>query len=180
MSYPVLNKRAVFLDRDGVVNKKMPEGDYVKGWSEFFFLPDAFEALEILKSREILSIIITNQSCVAKGIISQEQLHEIHDKMQREIQKHKGNIDAIYFCPHAISDGCNCRKPKTGMIFKAIEDFGKRGININLGDSYMIGDSESDVLTGVAAGIRTIRIGDSLESSILPINNLLEAVESIL
>jgi D,D-heptose 1,7-bisphosphate phosphatase len=175
----VLNKRAVFLDRDGVVNRKMLEGDYVKEWSEFFFLPGVFEAMEILKSREILSIIITNQSCIAKGIISQEQLHEIHDKMQREIQMHNGNIDAVYFCPHDISDGCDCRKPKTGMIFQAIEEFGKRGISINLGDSYMIGDSESDILTGLAAGIKTIKIGNPLESPIAPIKNLLESVKSI-
>jgi D-glycero-D-manno-heptose 1,7-bisphosphate phosphatase len=92
---------------------------------------------------------------------------------------HNGNIDAVYFCPHDISDGCDCRKPKTGMIFQAIEEFGKRGISINLGDSYMIGDSESDILTGVAAGIKTIKIGNPLESPIAPIKNLLESVKSI-
>jgi D-glycero-D-manno-heptose 1,7-bisphosphate phosphatase len=176
----VLIKKAVFLDRDGVINKKMTEGDYVKKWNDFFFLPGVFEAMEILKNKEILSIIITNQSCIARGIISQKQLYEIHDKMQREIQIHNGNIDAIYFCPHVISDGCNCRKPKTGMILKAIEEFEKKGININLSESYMIGDSENDVLTGQAAGVMTIKIKNSFESSRpRPITNLLEAVKSI-
>ena len=175
----MLNKRAVFLDRDGVINRKMPEGDYVKNWSEFFFLPGVFDALEILKNREILSIIITNQSCIARGILSHRQLHEIHEKMQMEIQMHHGNIDAIYFCPHIISDGCDCRKPKIGMILKAVEEFDSMGININLNDSYMIGDSESDILTGQAAGVPTIRIRNPLETSIHPITNLLEAVKSI-
>ena len=95
----MMNKRAVFLDRDGVINRKMPEDDYVKDWSEFFFLPGVFEAMEILKSKDILTIIITNQSCVGKGIISEKKLQDIDEKMKMEIQAHNGNIDAIYFCP---------------------------------------------------------------------------------
>jgi D-glycero-D-manno-heptose 1,7-bisphosphate phosphatase len=176
----MLNKRAVFLDRDGVINRKMPEGDYVKDWSEFFFLPGVFEALEILKCKDILTIIITNQSCIAKGIISEKQLQDIHGKMQREIQIHNGNIDAIYFCPHDISDRCDCRKPKPGLIFKALDEFWKNKIKINFNKSFLIGDSESDIIAGQAAGLATIMIGSSLGFPATPIKNLLEAVKKII
>ena len=157
----------------------MPEGDYVKDWSEFFFLPGVFEALQILKRKDILAIIITNQSCVGKGIISERKLLDIHDKMQREIRVHNGNVDAIYFCPHDISDKCECRKPKPGLILKAFEEFQKNQITINCKESFLIGDSESDIIAGQAAGVPTIRIGNSLKTSRPPITNLLEVVKSI-
>jgi D-glycero-D-manno-heptose 1,7-bisphosphate phosphatase len=176
----MLNKRAIFLDRDGVINRKMPEGDYVKDWSEFFFLPGVFEALEILKSKDVLTIIITNQSCIARGIISERQLQDLHDKMQREIQVHNGNIDAIYFCPHDISDGCDCRKPKPGLILKAIEEFWIKKIKFNFNESYLIGDAESDIIAGQAAGLKTIRLGSSLEFPSHPIKSLLDVVKEIL
>jgi D-glycero-D-manno-heptose 1,7-bisphosphate phosphatase len=176
----MLRKRAVFLDRDGVINRKMPEGDYVKDWSEFLFLPGVFEALKILKSKDVLSIIITNQACIAKGIISEKRLQDIHDKMQGEIQLHNGKIDAIYFCPHDISDGCNCRKPKPGLIFKAVEEFLKKNIKINFNESFLIGDADSDIIAGQAAGLTTIRIGSSSEFPANPIKTLLEAVKEFL
>ena len=176
----MVNKRAVFLDRDGVINRKMPEGDYVKDWSEFFFLPGVFEALEMLKRKDILTVIITNQSCIAKGIISEKQLLDIHGKMQMEIQIHHGNIDAIYFCPHDISDRCDCRKPKPGLIVNALEEFLKKNIKINFDKSYFIGDSESDIRAGQAAGLATIMIGSSSEFPATPIKNLLDAVTKII
>ncbi len=158
----------------------MPEDDYVKDWSEFFFLPGVFEAMEILKSKDILTIIITNQSCVGKGIISEKKLQDIHEKMKMEIQAHNGNIDAIYFCPHDTSDRCYCRKPKPGLIFKAVEEFQKNNTKINLNESYLIGDTESDVIAGQAAGLRTIRIGNSSEFQASQIKTLLEAVKEFL
>jgi D-glycero-D-manno-heptose 1,7-bisphosphate phosphatase len=175
----MVNKRAVFLDRDGVINRKMPEGDYVKNWSEFIFLPGVFEALEILKANEILSIVITNQACITKGIITEIQLLDIHNKMQREIQAHNGNIDAIYFCPHDLSARCECRKPKPGLILRAIEDFLKKEIKINSNESFLIGDTESDIIAGQAAGLMTIKIGNPQEFTAPAGKSLLEAVRKI-
>lgn len=172
-------KRAVFLDRDGVVNRKMPEGEYVKAWEEFVFLPGVFEALELLKKRDLLIIIVTNQRCIARGIISAAELDRIHTRMLDEVRKRNGDIDAIYHCPHDREEGCGCRKPEPGMILKAVEEFERRGMRIDLANSYLIGDSESDILAGKAAGLRTIRIGGSPGSAGLATGSLLEAVESI-
>lgn len=159
----MIKKSAIFLDRDGVINKKMPEGDYVKAWEEFYFLPGAFEALRILKQNNFLNIIITNQRCIAKRIITEDKLKKIHQNMLREITRYGGGIDAIYFCPHEIFENCDCRKPKPGMIIKAINDFKNRGIDINLKNSYMIGDSKTDILTGKAVGLNTIKVSEYLD-----------------
>ncbi|MFO0753199.1 MAG: HAD family hydrolase [Thermodesulfovibrionales bacterium] len=172
-------KRAVFLDRDGVVNRKMPEGDYVKAWEEFVFLPGVFEALALLKKRDLLVIIVTNQRCIARGIISEAELEGIHSRMRDEIRKRNGGIDAIYHCPHDREEGCGCRKPEPGMLLRAVSDFGRKGVRIDIANSYLIGDSESDILAGKAAGVRTIRIGDSPRSAGSVKRSLLEAVESI-
>jgi histidinol-phosphate phosphatase family protein len=142
-------------------------------------LPGVFEALEILKNKEVLTIVVTNQSCVAKGIISEKQLQGIHDKMQKEIQAHKGYIDAVYFCPHDVFEGCDCRKPKPGLIINALGEFRKNNVKINIKESYLIGDSESDIKAGQAVGLMTIKLGTVKEFSDSPIKNLLEAVKSI-
>ena len=175
----MMKKRAIFLDRDGVINRKMPEGDYVKDWSEFIFLPGVFEAFQILKRKDILTIVITNQSCVGKGIISEETLQDMHHAMQEEIRKHDGALDAIYFCPHEIWQQCACRKPKPGLILRALEDFRDKNIAIDREESFFIGDSESDMLAGEAAGLPTLRIGGSSDRQDAPVRTLLEAVMKI-
>jgi D-glycero-D-manno-heptose 1,7-bisphosphate phosphatase len=175
----VVKKPAVFLDRDGVINKKMPEGSYVKDWSEFSFLPGVFEAIKMLKENGFLIIIVTNQRCIAREVIAEERLKEIHKWMLDKIRKYQGDIDAIYFCPHDVSDGCGCRKPKPGMILTALKDFEDCGIEIDLERSYAIGDSDKDIIPAKEAGLMAIKIGEYSPIADTTAKNLLEAVRVI-
>jgi len=151
----VNKKKAIFLDRDGVINKKPPEDNYVKEWSEFIFLPNIAEAIKKL-NRRFLVIIVSNQRGIARGMMSKEDVEIINEKMSKEIEKKNARIDGIYFCPHDIKDNCDCRKPKPGTLLKAAKDF-----KINLTESYMIGDSLSDIEAGKRAGCKTILISSS-------------------
>lgn len=176
-----MRKPAVFLDRDGVINKKMPEGDYVKEWKEFHFLPGVFDALRKLKNAGYIIIIVTNQRCVARGIMAEDNLQEIHAKMTDYVKKMGVLIDGIYVCPHDDVDNCDCRKPKPGMIINAIKDFEIKGINIDIEKSYMIGDSEKDMIAGKAAGLKIIRIASNPKTdACLVKDSLLGAVSAII
>ncbi len=174
-----IKKPVVFLDRDGVINEKMPEGDYVKDWSEFSFLPGVFKAIKMLKENGFLVTVITNQRCIARGIITERKLKEIHKKMLCEIRKFGGEIETIHFCPHDVSDGCGCRKPKPGMILRAIEDFRANNIEVDLEKSYVVGDSEKDIVPAKELGLRAIKIGEYSPMADLNKRNLLEAARTI-
>lgn len=102
---------AIFLDRDGVINRKAPEGDYVKSWSEFEFLPGALEGLRMLGSLAERLIVVTNQRGVALGRMSERALHNIHEKMLAAVQEAGGRLDAVYYCPH--EQGA-CQWPQAG------------------------------------------------------------------
>ena len=141
-------RRAIFLDRDGVINEKMPEGQYVTRWEEFRLLPDVAEAIRTFNDMGFLVVVVTNQRGIAKGLYTEEDLKEIHRRMSEEIERSGGRIDAIYYCPHDIHENCNCRKPKPGMILKAAEELG-----IDLTSSYLIGDSITDIQCGKEAGV---------------------------
>jgi D-glycero-D-manno-heptose 1,7-bisphosphate phosphatase len=108
------------------------------------------EALKLLKDKGFLVIIITNQSGIGRGYFDQKTLSEIHEKLIAELAKENAKLDAIYFCPHISEDECDCRKPKTGMIEQAVNDF-----HIDLENSWMIGDKAVDVETGINAGTKT-------------------------
>lgn len=155
----LVETNVVFIDRDGVINRKMPEGVYVKSWSEFVFLPRVFDALMILKNNGYRTIIFTNQRCIARRIVSEETIAEIHTKMLEEMNRHDVNVEGIYVCPHDIDFGCECRKPKPGMLLRAIKDLMNSGLVVNIRGSYLIGDSEIDILAGRALGLRGIKIG---------------------
>lgn len=145
-------KKAVFLDRDGVINKKAPEHDYIKNWSSFEFLPGVAKAISEL-NKNFLVVIVSNQRGIARGLMTVNDLEYIHNKMQLELIKNGAKIDKIYFCPHDVKDNCECRKPKPGMLFMAASD-----LNIDLPKSYMIGDAESDIKAGQAAECKTILV----------------------
>ena len=123
--------RAVFLDRDGVINRKL-ENDYVKSWDEFHFLPDVIEAIKALNEKGLpsseakgyLVIVVTNQRGIARGLMTEKDLEEIHRRMLRELQRHGARIDDIFYCPHDIKDNCNCRKPQPGMLIQAQKKWG--------------------------------------------------------
>ena len=149
------NFDSLFLDRDGVINKKL-EGRYVSRWEEFDFMPKALQAVNILSKLFKRIFIVTNQQGIGKGIMSQNDLLFLHQRMIKEVEKAGGKIDKIYFCPHLEKDNCNCRKPKTGMIEKAILDFPE----IEVKNSYLIGDSPSDIQVGKLAGLHTVKVDD--------------------
>jgi D-glycero-D-manno-heptose 1,7-bisphosphate phosphatase len=153
--------RAVFFDRDGVVNRRRV-ADYVKEWEEFEFLPEIFDVLPRVHAAGYLAVLVTNQRGIARGLMSEDALAGIHDAMQAELARRASvRFDAIYFCPHERDAGCACRKPLPGMLVDAARDHG-----IDLGRSWMIGDSESDIEAGRAAGCRTILIaGDGVDSA---------------
>jgi D-glycero-D-manno-heptose 1,7-bisphosphate phosphatase len=138
-------KRAIFLDRDGVINVNRP--DHIKTWDEFIFLPRALDALRRIAASDFLVIVTTNQSGVSRGSFSEETLLDIHTRMVGEIRKNGGRIDAVYFCPHKPEEKCECRKPGTKMYRDAAREW-----SIDLSRSYMIGDAMVDVQAALAIG----------------------------
>jgi D-glycero-D-manno-heptose 1,7-bisphosphate phosphatase len=153
-------KKAIFLDRDGVVNVKLPEDHYVKDLEELIFLPNAVSALCILKNLGYLLVIVTNQRGIARGYMTEEDLKKVHDFMVTLLQQEGAPLDGIYYCPHDATDLCACRKPRSGMILNACNDLG-----ISLADSFMVGDSQSDMAAGKNAGTRTVRIGSEQDQN---------------
>ena len=141
--------RAIFLDRDGVINQERK--DYVKKLDEFRILDKTSDAINIIKNRGFLVIIITNQSAISRKLLSVETLNKIHEKLQSYLEKYGTSFDGVYFCPHIPSENCECRKPKPGLIVQAVTDF-----QIDLSQSYMIGNSETDVQAATNAGCKGI------------------------
>jgi D-glycero-D-manno-heptose 1,7-bisphosphate phosphatase len=148
-------KKVIFLDRDGVINEKPPKADYVKTWDEFNFLPGAMDAIRMLTEKGYEIYLISNQAGIARGMMTEEDLANIHANMQSEIEENGGRIAGIYYCPHGWDDNCECRKPKPGMFYRA-----GREHNINLSKTFFIGDDERDKEAGDAAGVETILVTD--------------------
>jgi D-glycero-D-manno-heptose 1,7-bisphosphate phosphatase len=145
--------RYVFLDRDGVLNRKMPEGAYVTTWAQFEWLPGAVEAIRRTNLAGLTLILVTNQRGVALGRLTTEGLEQIHLNMQADLARHGARLDAIYYCPHD-KNKCRCRKPESGLFEQAMKDFP----GITGGDSVVIGDSISDIEAGRRLGMKTIFI----------------------
>lgn len=177
---------AVFLDRDGTINKY---NGFVKNTDEFELIPGVAAAIRRLNDAGYLVIVATNQPVIARGETTVDGLNEIHNKMETLLGNEGAYVDAIYYCPHHPHKGyegevaelkidCSCRKPKPGLLLQAAQDF-----NIDLSESYMIGDSENDILAGLNAGCNTILVGDNIYdnfSDTLSVNNLNEAVDHVL
>ncbi len=147
-------QRCVFLDRDGVINRKPPAGDYIRNWSEFEFLPGIADWIQLFHALELLVIVVTNQRGVALGLIRGEDLEEIHRNMTRELARAGARLDDIFCCPHE-EGACDCRKPKPGMVLAA-----QRKWNIDLSISLMIGDSVRDAQLAEACGLRFVRVDE--------------------
>ena len=146
---------AVFLDRDGVINRKAPEGEYIRHWNEVEFIPGAVEAIVRLSSKGFKLFVVTNQRGIARRIVSESNVNVIHRRMLESISKAGGSVTHIYYCPHDYSDNCDCRKPKPGMLIRAATEHG-----VLLGSSWMVGDTESDVKAGKSVGCKTLQIVD--------------------
>jgi histidinol-phosphate phosphatase family protein len=146
------SKTAIFLDRDGVLNQKRPEGGYVKKFAEFHWNRGAKRLIKRINQLGFPVVVISNQQGIALGKISREFVERLHRRMNRDLERIGARIDAFYFCPH-LRGTCSCRKPEPGMLLQAATDLG-----ICLKNSFMVGDSESDILAGKKAGCRTILI----------------------
>jgi len=145
--------KMVFLDRDGVINKNPAHGDYIKRPSEFKFLPNARKAVKMLNNAGFDIAVISNQSGIGKGLFSKNELKKIDEKMLKGIKASKGEIKGTYYCIHHPDANCECRKPKTGLIKKAV---GKNKIDFR--NSFFIGDTERDVVAGGRSGLKTITV----------------------
>lgn len=154
---------AVFLDRDGVINKNPPF--YVKSWEEFLFLSEVLPAFNRMSALPWPVIIITNQSAVGRGIITLDVLNIIHTQMVSEIEEAGGRIDGLYVCPHHPDEKCDCRKPEPGLLYRASAEFG-----LDLNQSAFLGDSRSDILAAVNAGVQPIYKLGERETYFLPEN----------
>jgi histidinol-phosphate phosphatase family protein len=153
--------RAIFLDRDGVINEDRE--DYVKSWEEFRFIKGVRPALKKIHQAGVPVVVITNQSVIGRGLVSEEGLSFIHDRMGRAVQKSGGRITKIYYCPHHPDDHCRCRKPRIGMLKKA-----GRELNLDLKKCVFVGDSLKDIQAGNRVGCRTVLVqtGQGKESLI--------------
>jgi D-glycero-D-manno-heptose 1,7-bisphosphate phosphatase len=172
-------KKAAFLDRDGVINRKAPEGQYVTCWEEMEFLPGVHEAVRLLNQAGFFVVVASNQRCVAKSLITTDELESLHVRMRREFEAAGARLDAIYYCPHEYEPPCACRKPQPGMLLGAAREHG-----IDLARSWMIGDSGHDVEAGRAAGCRTVRVTEDDKSIVsgsdLVASSLLDAAHKIM
>jgi D-glycero-D-manno-heptose 1,7-bisphosphate phosphatase len=170
-------RRAAFLDRDGVINQKAPEGDYVLRWEDMRILPGVASAIALLNQAGFCVIVVTNQRCIAKRLITTEELEALHRRMSEVLARDGATIDAIYYCPHEEIPPCRCRKPQPGMLLDAARDY-----DIDLSASWMIGDSDADIRAGRTAGCKTIRLGHGSAGSepLVTAPCLLEAIRRIL
>lgn len=146
-------RKVVFLDRDGVINKKSPKAQYITSWREFKFLPKAKKALKLLSKKKYEIYIISNQAGIARGMVTKKQIDFINGRLVNELKKIGVSISGIYICPHGWNEGCFCRKPSPGLFFMAASEN-----NINLYDSYCVGDDDRDTIAGKLAGCKTYSV----------------------
>jgi D-glycero-D-manno-heptose 1,7-bisphosphate phosphatase len=145
---------AVFLDRDGTINVKAPEGSYICSPSQLRLLPRAGRAVRALNDAGILVLVVTNQRGVASRMMSLDDVHDVNNALSGRLRRFGARLDGFYVCPHA-NDSCNCRKPAPGLLFQARRDHP----GLRLERTVMIGDSEVDVEAANAAGACAIRLG---------------------
>ena len=164
--------KAVFLDRDGVISDS---SKFVNEAEDLILYPWSAEAIKLLNDNGFKVFVVTNQGGITLGYLTEEELERIHNKMNTCVESHGGKIDKVEFCPH-YAVKCSCRKPMPGMILKLAKEY-----EINLSESWMIGDQKSDVDAGMSAGCRTIRIGTTSDDvAEYTTSNLLHAVHYIL
>lgn len=144
-------RRAIFLDRDGVINQNRP--DHVKSWSEFVFESNVLPAIARLTSLQLPIIVITNQACIGRGLVEREVVDDIHRRMVVAVEKAGGRIDHVLLCPHHPSEECACRKPKPGMLLEAAQRW-----NLDLSRSFLVGDAITDLQAGWAVGCNTVLV----------------------
>lgn len=176
-------QKAIFLDRDGTINKYV---GFLRNIDDFELLPSVADAIKQINNSGYLAIVVTNQPVIARGEVTRKELQEIHNKMETLLGEEGAYLDAIYYCPHHPHKGydgevpelkidCDCRKPKPGMLLKAAQDF-----NVDLSQSWMVGDGENDVKAGKAAGTHTALIGCDNYDQDIKSESLISIINSIL
>lgn len=176
-------QKAIFLDRDGTINKYV---GFLRNIEEFDLIDGIADAIKVINNSGYLAIVVTNQPVIARGEVTFVELYEIHNKMETLLGFHGAYLDGIYFCPHHPHKGydgeivelkfdCECRKPKPGMLLQAAEDF-----NIDLSQSWMIGDSENDIIAGISAGCKTGLLGTEQYGQDVTEISLMTLLESII
>ncbi|MBR2523955.1 MAG: D-glycero-beta-D-manno-heptose 1,7-bisphosphate 7-phosphatase [Clostridiales bacterium] len=176
-------QKAIFLDRDGTINKYV---GFLREIDEFELLPGVADAIKKINDSGYLAIVVTNQPVIARGEVTVSELQMIHNKMETLLGEQGAYLDAIYYCPHHPHKGyegeipelkieCECRKPKPGLLIKAAEEF-----NIDLSQSWMAGDDENDIKAGIEAGCRTALIGTDDLGQTISVRSLEEAIDLIL
>lgn len=176
-------QKAIFLDRDGTINKYV---GFLSDIDSFELIDGVAAAIKAINNSGYLTILVTNQPVIARGEVTQKELLEIHNKMETLLGANGAYLDGIYYCPHHPHGGypgevaelkidCDCRKPKPGMLLKAAEDF-----NIDLNSSWMIGDSKIDIEAGISAGCKTALIGIEDFGQNLSGESLAEILKSII
>lgn len=145
--------RTIFLDRDGVINQNPPNKGYVRRWSEFSFIPNSRKAIRVLTENGYRIIVVTNQSGIGRGLYSEETLADIHSRMVAEIRDTGGKVAGVYYCPHLPDAGCDCRKPRTGLLRRAMREH-----NLDLSNAYLIGDTTTDIEAGQRVGATTFLV----------------------
>jgi len=174
----------VFLDRDGILNEKMPEHRYVTRWEEFRVLPGVPEALRRLNDAGLRVVVVSNQRGIAKGLYTAADLEAMHAKFQRLLDLNSARVDAFFICPHE-TDACNCRKPLPGLFEQAVARFPET----TAATSVMIGDSPTDIEFGRRVGMRTVLVDaqyrtpgakEAAKLADLNVASLSEAVDALL
>ena len=172
-------QKAVFLDRDGTINKYV---GFLRNINDFELIDGVSEAIKRINASGYLAIVITNQPVIARGEVTYEELNKIHNKMETLLGNEGAYLDAIYYCPHHPDSGfvgevkelkidCDCRKPKPGLLLKASQE-----LNIDLSQSWMIGDSKNDIMAGKNAGCKTALIGNEDYKQDIMVDSLLTFV----
>ena len=172
---PLNGQKVIFLDRDGIINKKANEHDYIKSWDQFVFIEGIAEAIKTFNENGFKVVVVTNQRGIALGMMNAEDVELIHNKMITDLEKKKAMIYRVIYCPHENAQ-CQCRKPEIGMFLKAEEEF-----LIDRENSFMIGDSDSDMQAGRKYGVKSIFVGNGQsESADFRCKNLREVVDLII
>jgi len=172
--------RVVFLDRDGVINTEPPDPGWVFRWEAFEFADGALDALRRLRENGFTVAVVSNQSCVGRGLATLESIQAVMDAMAEAVAAAGGELARVYWCPHVDADGCECRKPKAGMVERAERELGLRADR-----AFLVGDRATDVEMGAAKGCTTFLVdaghadpGDTQADFV--VEGLAEAVDRIL
>jgi D-glycero-D-manno-heptose 1,7-bisphosphate phosphatase len=150
-------RRSVILDRDGVINKRPPKAEYVRTWDDFEWLPGAKEALRVFSEAGYRVIVVSNQAGIGRGVMTEDDLTRIHLKMKETAVEAGGCVEAVYYCPHDWEFGCECRKPRPGLLFRA-----QRELSLDLSRTPFIGDDARDAEAADAAGCPSVMLSEGL------------------